>query len=106
MEVLIIIVLAIVGLLIYQAHATKMRREFLMSKYGDAVIVDRLMSRSFWQGQTADQLRDSLGTPLDVDTRVMKTKTKEVWKYNQQGKNRYNLKITLEESIVIGWDQK
>lgn len=40
------------------------------------------------------------------DQKVLKTKTKEVWKYKPTGKNRYALKITLEDDEVIGWDQK
>lgn len=47
---------------------------------------------------------DSLGRPLDIDQKVLKTK--EVWKYNQTGKGRYALRITLENGEVVGWDQK
>ena len=77
-----------------------------MEKYGDSVLVEKLMSKSFWQGQTEGQLIDSIGKPLDIDQKVLKTKTKEVWKYNETGKKRYALKITLENGEVAGWDQK
>lgn len=82
------------------------KRVRLMMKYKDDELVESLMGESFWQGQTEDQLRDSLGEPLDIDQRVLKTKVKEVWKYEQTGKNRYSLKITLENGVVVGWDQK
>lgn len=77
-----------------------------MKKYGNAALVDKIMSKMFWQGQSEDQLIESLGKPLDIDQRVLKTKTKEVWKYNKTGKGRYALRITLENGYVVGWDQK
>lgn len=82
------------------------RRRRLMAKYGDELIVNRIMKKMFWQGQTPEQLIDSIGRPLDTDHRVMKTKTKEVWKYNRTGKGRYALRITFENGVVVGWDSK
>lgn len=106
METILIVGLSIGALVAYNIHSNKVRREMLIKKYGDPIIVERIMKRTFWQGQTSEQLLDSLGRPLDVDTRVMKTKTKEVWKYDRQGVNRYGLRITLEDQVVVGWDQK
>ncbi len=85
---------------------TKKRREYLMSKYNDVELVNSLMQQCFWQGQTAEQLIDSLGEPVKIDQKLLKTKKKEVWKYNHQGGNRYALRITLENDEIIGWDQK
>ena len=90
----------------YSHYTTKWRRERLMKKYGDSVLVEKLMGKTFWQGQTEEQLLDSLGRPKDTDQKVLKTKTKEIWKYHETGKNRYALKITLENGEVVGWDQK
>lgn len=99
--------LIIIGsMVIYNDYKTRKKRERLMEKYHDERLVDKLMQRMFWQGQSEEQLIDSLGRPLDIDQKVLKTKTKEVWKYNETGKNRYGLKITLENGEVIGWDQK
>lgn len=78
----------------------------LLEKYGDVAIVERIMSGTVWQGQSADQVRDSIGSPVDVDERVMKTKRREVWKYHHQGGNRYGLRITLEHDLVVGWEEK
>ena len=64
------------------------------------------MNKNFWQGQTAEQLIDSLGRPEDIDQKILKTKKKEIWKYNHQGGNRYGLRITLDNDHVVGWDQK
>lgn len=77
-----------------------------MKKYNNESLVDKLMNGMFWQGQPKGQLIDSLGMPLDVDQKVLKTKTKEIWKYKATGKNRYALKITIEDGEVVGWDKK
>ena len=104
---LILIVFVIIGFFVwYQVEKTKKRRAALMVKYQDKEIVESLMNQSFWQGQTADQLIDSLGSPEDIDQKILKTKKKEVWKYNHQGANRYGLRITLDNDSVVGWDQK
>lgn len=83
-----------------------LRRQKLLAKYKDPAIVDKIMCRMFWQGQTCEQLLDSLGRPADTDQKVLKTKTKEIWKYNPTGRNRFGLRLTVEDGVVVGWDQK
>lgn len=90
----------------FSVYKKKRRREALLLKYGDADIVDRIMGSRFWQGQTDEQLLDSLGRPIDIDERVLKTKVKQIWKYNQTAKNRFALRITVENGVVVGWEQK
>jgi hypothetical protein len=82
------------------------RRAELLKKYGAEEVVEAIMNHSYWQGQTAEQLRDSLGLPADIDEKVLKTKKKEVWKYHHAGGNRFGLRITLEHNQVVGWDEK
>lgn len=106
MELIVLIVGVVVVWLLISSHNTKKRREALLKKYSDAELVERIMRRMFWQGQTQEQLLDSLGRPLDIDERVLKTKTKETWKYNRIGKNRFGLRVILENGVVVGWDQK
>jgi hypothetical protein len=94
-----------------QQEAERLRREEerrseLPRKYGDEKVVDAIMRQSYWQGQTAEQLRDSLGTPADIDEKVLKTKRKEIWKYHHLGGNRFGLRITLEQEQVVGWEEK
>jgi hypothetical protein len=84
----------------------KARLAYLRRKYDDEQAIDRIMKGYLWQGQTAEQLVDSLGDPADVDRQVLKTKTKEIWKYIHLGGDRYGLRITLENSVVVGWDRK
>ncbi len=97
----------IIVLIIFIALSVMLaRRMRLTMKYKDEKLVQDLLDETFWQGQTAEQLRDSLGEPLDIDQKVLKTKTKEIWKYQQTGKNRFALKITLDDGVVVSWDQK
>jgi len=82
------------------------RRQQLLAKYGDDQIVARIMGREVWEGQSHEQLRDALGVPVDTDEKVMKKHRREIWKYHQTGVNRFGLRVTLEDGIVVGWDQK
>ena len=59
-----------------------------------------------WPGETHEQLLESLGTPADTDQKILKTKSKEIWKYRPVGKNRFGLKVTLDDGIVVAWDSK
>jgi hypothetical protein len=82
-----------------------MRKRRIRAKY-DPETAKRIIARMTWQGQTAEQLVDALGQPADVDQAVMKSKTREVWKYGRTGKNRYRTRITLEDGAVVGWEMK
>jgi uncharacterized protein YecT (DUF1311 family) len=64
------------------------RRNHLVQKYGREIGL-KILSRGVWQGMTSEQLRESWGGPVDIDRLLYKTKTKETWKYNQTGKNRF-----------------
>jgi hypothetical protein len=55
---------------------------------------------------TAEQLRDSWGEPASIEEKVMKTKIKQVFKYRPVAANRFRDKVTLEDGVIVGWDQK
>jgi hypothetical protein len=59
-----------------------------------------------WKGQSAEQLIGVIGKPVAVDSRVLKTKTKEIWKYLETRKNQFALKIIIENNTVVGWEKK
>ena len=103
----IVIVVIGVALFIYLKNKKKKERiASLTQKYGDPFIVEKIMAETVWIGQTAEQLTDALGSPPGTDQKILKTKKKEIWKYGHQGGNRYTLRITLDDDIVIGWDDK
>jgi hypothetical protein len=96
-----------VGLFAYYRNRQKAARlaerlVYLRSKYGDEIIVQRIVNKLYWDGQTAEQLRDSLGDASSIDTERLRTKKREVWKYGQIGKGQYRLRITLDQDIVVG----
>jgi hypothetical protein len=64
------------------------------------------MQRKVWQGQTAAQLVDSRGWPTARDDTLLKTMKREIWKYHPTGKNRYALRVALNNDVVTGWDHK
>ena len=70
-----------------EAAAAKLleeRRSDLTTRLGDAKCA-RLLAGEIWIGQSEDELKESLGDPVDVDEKVLKTKRREVWKYDQVG---------------------
>jgi hypothetical protein len=105
------LLLTIVGIVValiiaWNVAAAAARRSRIYQKYGRTEIAERIIKKTVWVGETAEQLRDSLGAPLDIDEKVLKTKRKEIWKYVRKGKNRYGLKFTVENGAVVGWDEK
>jgi hypothetical protein len=81
------------------------RRVSLTAQYGQEVC-EQILAGELWIGQTEDQLREALGDPSDVDEKVLKTKRREVWKYDQVGANRFNTRVTVENGVVTGWERK
>lgn len=79
-------------------------RQRLIDKYG-IVDAERILARQVWQGMTHEQLIESWGNPVDQEVEIKRAKTKETWKYNQIGRNRYASRVFLENGVVIGWKQ-
>ncbi|KSM93698.1 hypothetical protein APA82_28175 [Pseudomonas aeruginosa] len=99
----------VAGLAIYffTKHRNKAARiAHLRQKYGDESVVQAILKGSIWDDMSQDQLVDSIGRPAAIDQKHLKTKTREVWKYYPQGKNRYGLRVTLDDGQVNGWDSK
>ncbi|WCH29182.1 hypothetical protein [Aeromonas salmonicida] len=93
-------------IIVYKHQKKKQRLEYLRDKYKNEELVQKINDRYFWIGQTSEQLLDALGKPAAVDNKILKTKIKDVWKYNHRGANRYALRITVEDGFVVGWDKK
>jgi len=97
----VVVILAVIwGFLLW------LRRHLFVRKYGDPGIVDRIIDGKIWQGQSREQLLDAIGEPEDVHQRVYKTKVKETWKYNEVARNRFGLKVVLENGVVVGWEKR
>jgi len=89
-----------------RAWLRKLRFDKLMAKYSDANIANSILNRKFWEGMTEDQLLDSLGQPVDMDKKILKRKSSETWKYQKVGKNRFKLRVFVENGFVVGWEKR
>src|SRR3954447_22162398 len=71
--------LLVIGLLIggyfwYSAAKRQRRKAQLTEKYQSEDIAERIMRRTIWEGESAEQLLDSVGQPSAIDDHVLKTK--------------------------------
>jgi hypothetical protein len=102
-----IAVLSVIAAIVWVKDSQKKKRlAHLRAKYSNELVVQSILNGDVWQGQTAEQLLDSLGPPSDIDCKLLKTKSKDTWKYYHRGGNRYALRITVENGVVVGWDKK
>lgn len=102
----VVVVVVIIGLVIAsRANKRRKRIEALRRKYPEE-IVQQILGGQIWQGQTEEQLIDAIGSPAEVDTKVLKTMQREIWKYGRISAKRFRLRITVENGMVAGWDQK
>lgn len=90
----------------YKYSQKQKRLADLRAKYSDEDTVQKIYAGNFWEGQTEEELRDALGQPDAVDNKLLKTMTREIWKYHPSGVNRYRLRITVDNGRVAGWDKK
>jgi uncharacterized protein (DUF2249 family) len=86
------------------AHSARVQA--LLEKYKKKDVVDRILNQEYWTGQSTNQLADSIGDPAAIDRQVLKTKTKETWKYHEVRKGQFALKIEIENGKVIGWTSR
>lgn len=101
-----VIALFLLLLLLMKMAKKQARLKYLRARYQDEGIVQNILARRFWIGQTSEQLTDSLGPPVATDHKSLKTKNRDIWKYQRNGVNRYGLRITVEDGLVTAWDSK
>jgi hypothetical protein len=89
-----------------EARSADQRRwNELCARYGQEN-AERIWDRTLWVGCSDEMLVEMLGKPIDIDERVLKTKISKTFKYEQRGKNRFALRIFVENGAVTGWDDK
>lgn len=71
--------------------------------YQDKTVARNMANKKLWQGQSAEQLFLSLGKPHAIEDKQLKTKEKEIWKYQHEGHNRYRLRVTVTDGVVSDW---
>jgi type II secretory pathway component PulF len=67
---IIVIIGIVIVVVVMRTAARKKRVSYLLAKYCDQQIVDRVMSKTIWAGETCDQLVESLGRPADLDEKI------------------------------------
>jgi len=87
-----------------QDDARRARWEDLTRRFGGENAA-RIIGGEIWQGQTSEMLIEAIGRPVDMDEKVMKTRTRHVLKWGHQGANRFALRVTLDDGIVVGWER-
>ena len=50
-------------------------------------------------------LLEALGPPAAHDEKVLKTKTKTIFKWGHISGNRYAVRVTVENGVVVGWER-
>jgi hypothetical protein len=87
------------------AERKRQRREKLIERFGE-VNAAKIEAKELWVGATKDEVIEMYGHPADISEKVLKTKTKRVYRYlPNDSRTRFGLKITLENDAVVGWDR-
>lgn len=87
-------------------EAVKQRYMALLAKYGDSGVVEQIMLGGIWHDMSKEQLIDAWGYPDEIETKVLKTKIREIYKFGRTGVNRFSKRATLENDVVVGWELK
>ena len=103
--ILLLISAAMLALWLW-GYTAKRRMTRIQEKYPDAELAQKIIHNQIWQGQTGEQLIDSIGRPSAIDEKILKSKTRHVYKYQSEGKGKYKLRVTLEDGIVVGWEKR
>jgi hypothetical protein len=106
----LLLVLSFVVLLAWLRKRSRAKQQaqrwaHLTSNYGDEA-AQRILNGELWQGCTTAMLKEILGEPHDIDTKILKTKSKYTYKYRPTGANGYGLRVFVEEDEVVGWEDK
>lgn len=86
-------------------QSTYEREARLVAAYGRKV-ADAIIGGMIWTGQSADQVRESVGQPCAIDSTTTERSRTEVWKYGHRGGSRYTGRITLVDGAVTKWTIK
>lgn len=100
-----VLVGGIYGLVRLQRHLDAKRLAELTDRFGAENAV-RIMNRQFWQGATQEMIVESQGKPVDIEERVLKTKTRHTFKYAEKRKGQFGLRVMFEDGICVGWEDK
>lgn len=99
----VIAAIIVAALVLLWIGARRKRFQSLLEKYGSAEVAKDIMRHRIWEGMTTEQLVDSQGSPVDIDQEIYKRTTRETFKYDQAGRNRFRTRVYVENGVVVGW---
>ncbi len=74
-----LIVGTIVLVVVIKVASVIVRRQRIYAKHGRTEVAKRIIQKIIWIGETAEDLRDRLGLPVDIDDKVFKSKRRDTW---------------------------
>lgn len=78
---------------------TRFRRYF--AKYDHNEELARMIAGGkIWTGQSAEELRDAKGTPLQVE----QVQDNEIWVYKGNALTKQTLRIVVKDGRVVSWN--
>lgn len=82
-------------------------RAYLMGRHNDPEVVNRIMRKEVWEGQSRLALEDSLGQPYHRDKMGVGDSLVDVWKYEKDVFGDPKLTVYLENNVVfdVVWRQ-
>jgi hypothetical protein len=89
-----------------KAAEEERRVHLVQRKYSGSPYASDIAAGLVRQGMTYGMVLDAWGQPASVDRKVLKTKTKEVLKYNPGPRRTFGNKVFLEDGIVVGWESR
>ncbi len=87
-----------------RAKRARERYTQLCDSFGEEM-ANNIVAGQLWEGCPYAAMLEILGQPADVDEQVSKRKVKYTYKYYQTGKNRYRLRVLVENGEVTGWKE-
>ena len=100
-----LILLIVILTISYFLFRNQIKSYFLMRKYDDQKIVDRIMKKILWEGAKYEHIIDTYGRPESIDLKILRGKKREILKYDYDEKRKtFLFRITLENDNVIGWE--
>jgi len=85
----------------WDGHA---RWRYLVDRFGEEA-ARRIQLKEIWQGETAEMVEQTFGKPLEVKESVLKATVKHTYCYQRVAKNRFALRVHIENGAVVGWDR-
>ncbi len=87
-----------------EARQARERERRIRETYGE--MAANIFAKKLWLGCPEAGVIEMFGQPEARDEKVSKESVVQTFKYFSSGKNRYGLRVEIENGAVCGWDDK